>query len=118
MSKKSFPEYFVKEADEDIIQNVENDITCFAERIAPHLNINYRFVGEEPEDAVTNEYNLAMKRILLKKGIELVEIPRKEQNNKYISGSLARRCLEEVDIEKLEELVPESTVKLLFAEWE
>lgn len=54
---------------------MENDITLFAQKIAPHLNITYRFVGEEPEDSVTNEYNLAMKRILPKKRIQLVEIP-------------------------------------------
>lgn len=42
-------------------KNTENDITIFAEKIAPHLNIKYRFVGEEPEDAVTSQYNDAMK---------------------------------------------------------
>ena len=118
LSKTSFPEYFVKESDEDIVQNTESDITCFAERIAPHLNISYRFVGEEPEDLVTNEYNNAMKKILPHKGITLVEIPRKEKNGSYISGSLVRRCLEEMDMERLKSLVPESTIELLFAEWQ
>lgn len=114
LSKTSFPQYFVKEADEDIVYNVECDITCFAENIAPYLNITYRFVGEEPEDAVTNEYNLAMKRILPLKGIKLIEIPRKERNGQCISASLVRRYLQEMDLDKLQELVPESTAKLLF----
>ncbi len=41
---------------------MEYDITLFAEKIAPKLNITYRFVGEELEDKVTNEYNSAMKK--------------------------------------------------------
>lgn len=67
LSQRTFPEYFLKVEDEDIVRNVEYDITLFAEQIAPRLNITYRFVGEEPRDAVTNEYNLAMKRILPQK---------------------------------------------------
>lgn len=114
LSKTTFPEYFVKAADEDMVKNVENDITCFAERIAPHLNISYRFVGEEPEDMVTNEYNLAMKRILPENGIRLVEIPRKERHGKYISASSVRRCLEAHDMDGLDGLVPESTKRILF----
>lgn len=114
LSRTSFPKYFIKESDADIVENVENDITFFAERIAPYLSISYRFVGEEPNDSVTNEYNLAMKRILPKYGIELVEIPRKEQDNTYISASLVRKYLTDDDTMNLKKLVPESTVKILF----
>lgn len=116
LSQTTFPEYFVKEADEDIVKNVENDITLFAERIAPKLGIRYRFVGEEPEDLVTNEYNSAMKRILPKNGIELVEIPRKKLNKQYISASLVRKYYEDYDKEKLYELVPKTTLEILFSE--
>lgn len=116
LSQTTFPEYFIKTADEDLVENVENDITLFAEKIAPQLNIKYRFVGEEPEDAVTNEYNLAMKRILPKNGIELVEIPRKERNGKYISASSVRKCLEDNNMAELEKLVPKSTMRVLFGE--
>lgn len=116
LSQTTFPEYFIKEADEDIAQNVENDITLFAEKIAPKLNISYRFVGEEPEDMVTDEYNSAMKRILPPNGIELVEIPRKKLGKRYISASMVRKCLEDYDKEKLYELVPKTTWKILFSE--
>lgn len=81
LSQTTFPEYFIKLADENIVRNVEYDVTLFAEQIAPKLNITYRFPGEEPEDMVTNEYNRAMRRILQTKGINFVEIPRK-QNDK------------------------------------
>ncbi len=114
LSQTTFPEYFIKTADEDLVRNVENDITIFAEKIAPHLHINYRFVGEEPEDAVTGEYNRAMKRILPKYGIELVEIPRKKQGGDYISASLVRECLERNSRKALEKLVPKTTMDILF----
>lgn len=113
LSQTTFPEYFIKAADEDLSENVENDITLFAEKIAPRLNIKYRFVGEEPEDVVTNEYNLAMKRILPKNGIELVEIQRKQQEGRCISASAVRKYLEENNMPELRKLVPESTIKVI-----
>lgn len=118
LSQTTFPEYFIKEPDEDIVENVENDITIFAEKIAPYLNIHYRFVGEEPDDVVTKEYNLAMKRILPEKGINVIEIPRKEQDNRCISASWVRKCLEENDLEEVKRLVPKSTRKILFGNGE
>lgn len=114
LSKRSFPEYFMKEADEDIVQNTENDITLFAEKIAPVLGITHRFVGEEPEDEVTNAYNRAMKKILPAHGIELVEIPRKQDGKAVISASRVRKCLEENTLEALDTLIPESTMRILF----
>lgn len=113
LSQMSFPEYFIKENSKHIKENAENDILFFAERVAPYLNITYRFVGEEPKDVVTNEYNLAMKHILPKHGIKLIEIPRKKFNGDVISASRVRRCLEDGDIEGLSYLVPESTIKVL-----
>lgn len=114
LSKRSFPEYFIKETDEDIVKNTENDITLFAEKIAPALRITHRFMGEEPEDPVTNTYNQAMKRILPAYGIQVVEIPRKKDKQTVISASLVRKCLEENNLSQLDTLVPESTKKTLF----
>jgi len=92
---------------------VEHDVTQFAEWIAPILHIKYRFVGEEPEDVVTRTYNEAMKRILTKKGIEVVEIPRKEIQGRFISASMVRRYLKNGEIEKAYELVPDTTKDFL-----
>lgn len=115
LSQRTFPEYFVKVADEDIVKNVEYDLTLFAEWIAPKLNITYRFVGEEPDDTVTNEYNQAMKRILPKRGINVIEIPRKNMmGGGTISASLARKCLADNDYDKLVRLIPQSTWDILF----
>lgn len=115
LSQQTFPEYFVKVEDEQLVENVERDIAIFAEQIAPKLNISCRFVGEEPEDRVTNSYNTAMKKILPAHGIDVVEIPRKETGGKIISASLVRRCLETNDQETLAKLVPQSTMRILYS---
>lgn len=117
LSQKTFPEYFIKVEDEELIKNVEYDITLFAEQIAPRLNITYRFVGQEPQDTVTNKYNQAMKRILPPKGINVIEIPRKENDKGgIISASLVRKYLEGNNHEELASLIPETTKKILFYE--
>lgn len=114
LSKMTFPEYFIKETDEELIENTENDITLFAEKIAPQLHITHRFVGEELEDKVTAAYNQAMKRILPAYKIQLVEIPRKQNGQVAISASRVRKCLEESNLGQLQQLVPDSTKKILF----
>lgn len=113
LSRFVFPEYFVKTMDEDIIENTENDVRYFGEVIAKHLNIKCRFVGEEPEDMVTNQYNNAMKKILPLYGVEVIEIPRKQNEDGVISASAVRKCLEEGKIDELDRLVPESTKRVL-----
>lgn len=113
LSRTTFPEYFMKAEDKDLDKNIENDVKLFAEKIAGYLNIRYRFAGEEPEDIVTNKYNMCMKKILPKNGIKFVEIPRKKVNGQYISASLVRQCLERYDLEGLSKLIPDSTMRLL-----
>lgn len=118
LSKNTFPEYFQKIDDEDLKKNTEDDITLFAEKIAPKLGIKYRFVGEEREDKVTNEYNEAMKRILPRYGIQVVEIPRKTNSKAVISASRVRHCLSTDHMKELDELVPASTKHILFSQAE
>ena len=113
LSQMSFPEYFVKETGEDIKSHTEQDIKTFAEKIASQIGIKYRFAGEEADDQVTNQYNIAMKKLLPKYGIEFIEIPRKTKGGKSISASQVRRCLEYQDNELLTELLPETTRDLL-----
>lgn len=113
LSQMSFSEYFVKETSEDIIEHTEQDIIIFAKDIAPQLGIKYRFVGEELEDDITNQYNLTMKKILPKYGINLIEITRKKVEGECISASSVRRYLENNNKEKLIELLPETTRRVI-----
>ncbi|MBQ8261054.1 MAG: hypothetical protein IJZ00_02100 [Lachnospiraceae bacterium] len=114
LSQETFPNYFGKVISESLIDNVDYDISIFAQQIAPPLNISCRFVGEEPFDIVTNKYNQAMKRILPSHGIDVIEIPRLENNNQIISASLVRKLLIKGDYNTLNQLLPESTKKYLF----
>ena len=113
LSSSTFPEYFIKIMDSDIVNNVEFDINLFAECIASNLNITHRFVGQELSDKVTNEYNKAMHKILPKYGIKVVEIPRVQFLDNPISASLARKYLESNSYEKLYDILPLSTLDYL-----
>lgn len=113
LSQMSFPEYFVKSSSRDIVEHTEQDVVTFAACIAPRLGIRYRFVGEEPEDGVTKQYNLAMKKILPQYGIELIEISRRKVRGKHISASAVRRYMEKNDTARLNELLPETTRLIL-----
>ena len=78
------------------------------------LNIKYRFVGEEPFDVVTKEYNNTMKKILPQFGVEVVEFPRKiNKDKKAISATDVRDFIAEKKHDRLKDLVPESTIQYL-----
>ncbi len=113
ISKTTFPEYFIKVADEDIKVNIEKDLVIFSQIIAPKLNIKYRFVGEENNDDVTNKYNIAMKNILPKNGIELIEVPRKKFNGIEISASIVRKKLENNELDNIDKFLTNTTKKML-----
>jgi citrate lyase synthetase len=114
ISSITLPEYFVKESQKDVMINASKDLGIFAESIAPALNISKRFVGEEPLDPITNQYNRAMFDVLPRSGIEVVEIPRKPQpDGTPISASLVRKLLKEKDFDAISKIVPKTTLDYL-----
>ena len=113
ISSLTFSEYFNKSKIQDRTVDTSLDVTIFAREIAPCLHITKRFVGEEPFDAVTRQYNENMKRILPEYGIELIEIPRQTDGEEVISASRVRALLEKKDFEGIEKLVPKSTYEYL-----
>lgn len=113
ISSLTFSEYFNKSELQDRRVDPSLDLSIFAKEIAPVLHITKRFVGEEPIDTVTNQYNKEMKLILGKSGIEVIEIPRKSTNGTVISASLVRNCLEKGDYASIRELVPTHTYRYL-----
>lgn len=113
-SQLTMPEYFNnKQMTEDTAEHDEQDAAVFAQYIALPLGIKYRFFGEEPLDVVTNQYNISMKKILPLYGIEAVIIPRKTVRGNVVSASTVRRCLDEGNVKMLDELLPETTRKML-----
>jgi [citrate (pro-3S)-lyase] ligase len=114
ISSMTLPEYFVKETQKDLIINASKDLAIFAESIAPALNISKRFVGEEPLDPITGQYNRAMLDTLPRSGIEVIEIPRKLQlDGTPISASLVRQFLKDNNFEAISKIVPKTTLDYL-----
>lgn len=109
ISRSTFPAYFLKDTIDVELVRADLDLILFATRIAPALGITKRYVGTEPFDAVTNKYNSRMHSILPKYGIEVVEIPRKDN----ISASRVRALLKEGNLSEIRELVPENVYEYL-----
>ena len=110
ISCKTFSQYFDKDRVTEV-EDVEYDLQIFGQVVAKELNISIRFVGEEPFDKVTKNYNEAMKRVLPEYGVVVEEIPRLKDGNYVISASRVRKSLEDGKIET--GLLPDSTIYYL-----
>lgn len=115
ISSSTFPAYFRKsniKAQKNLY--LDEDLRIFAQYIAPVLGIQYRFVGEEPVDYVTNQYNIAMKRILPDiAGIQVVEIPRLRIGGEVISATTIREYYKMKNFSEMRALVPQTTLAYL-----
>lgn len=109
ISRSTFPAYFLKDSVNVEQVRADLDLILFATRIAPALGITRRYVGTEPFDAVTREYNRRMKDILPQFGIEVAEITRKDN----ISASRVRALLKEGKLAETKELVPPNVYEYL-----
>lgn len=113
LSHQTLAVYFLKEQKVDAKVDASQDLEIFGRYIAPPLHISVRFVGEEPLDAVTRQYNEQMKQILKLHSIELIEIPRKEWGGNVISASKVRKCLKLKEYDVIQEIVPRTTYEYL-----
>jgi [citrate (pro-3S)-lyase] ligase len=113
LSAMTFPEYFSKDANKDVTVDCSTDVMLFKDKIAPCLGITKRFVGKEPFDPVTRQYNAAMKDILPAHGIEVVEYERFEIDGVAVSASAVRRMLAAGRLEEVRDLVPDTTYSLI-----
>lgn len=109
LSYETMPIYFEKATRQEAQVDASKDLEIFARYIAPALGITKRFVGEEPTDKVTRQYNQQMQDLLGDFGIELEIIPRKELDGVAISASNVRRYMKEGNWEAVKKLVPETT---------
>lgn len=113
ISSATFPTYFIKEKQDAVNINCALDLSIFYEYFAKTLNIKKRFVGNEPYCKVTNAYNREMKKFLIPKGVEVIEIPRLKEGDTEISASRVRKLLAEGNFEEIKKIVPESTLEYL-----
>ncbi|MDR1965430.1 MAG: [citrate (pro-3S)-lyase] ligase [Synergistaceae bacterium] len=116
VSDVTFPTYFLKDRSELAVasEQARLDLSLFCRLYAPALGINARFVGTEPDSAVTRAYNEAMKDVLPAEGIEVVEVERlPAPDGAPISASAARRMMSSGDISKLSSYLPPSTIEYM-----
>ncbi len=113
LSRWSFKNYFEKEKLQGTKVDASKDLYIFAEYIARMLGISKRFVGEEPIDTVTKQYNQQMKEILMEAGIQVLEIPRKVVGDRIISASYVRKCMKEQNWGEINKFVPEVILRYL-----
>ena len=112
ISNATFPSYFLKDEADVMKKHALLDATVFTS-IAKAMNINVRFVAEEPFSAVTSVYNTVLSEHLPQNGIEFDIIPRLEYNGTPISASNVRLAVKNSDWDTLEKIVPETTFSYL-----
>ena len=103
-SKFTIPAYFDKKT--NIPFDAEEDLKNFNDIIMPILNIDVRFMGEEPNSEVTRKLNEAYINYMNQIGKELVVVKRLKCNNCYISASYVREGLKNSDWSIVRKLVP------------
>ena len=112
ISRATFPSYFQKDNTAVSRGHALLDTMLF-ERIAAHLGITDRYVGEEPFSQTTNLYNSVMLDELPRHGITPHVISRREIDGEAISASEVRHLLQSDDWSKLQSLVPQTTLDFL-----
>jgi len=113
LSYETMPIYFEKAEKQEMQVDARMDLEIFARYIAPPLHITKRFVGEEPTDKVTLQYNQQMQEIFEPFDLALEIIRRKELNGQAISASGVRKYMKEGKWEAVKQLVPETTYERL-----
>lgn len=114
ISRITFSAYFNKEDLQNSTIVPAADVRLFGKYIAPYLGISKRFVGEEPLDKITRQYNMAMKEILPEYGIELVEIPRIEDDmHQPINATMVRKSILAGRLEQCHSYITEATYKYI-----
>ena len=116
VSSATFPSYFIQDSQEVTKAHAAVDAAVFA-KIAKALNINQRFVGDEPFSFATNLYNQTMAERLPQAGIKVNIIKRKEDaGGTAISATRVRQKIKEGDLNGLAQLLPPSTLDFLQSE--
>ena len=111
ISAATFPTYFLKKLDDAADTQMLLDLDIFARHIAPALGATVRFVGSEPDDALTRRYNELMQEKLPK--VQVIE--RLRDGEKAISASTVRKALSEGRFSEAASLVPPTTIPYLLA---
>lgn len=113
ISQGTFPTYFLKKVDDTLDIYTELDAKIFSQRIAKDLDIDIRFVGDEPIDRLTAKYNEKLYKSTLGVKLRLEKIDRKEEMGSPISASRVRELIKEGKLEEAYSLLVDSTIEFL-----
>lgn len=113
ISQATFPGYFQKDEQSVIESQAMVDASIFM-RIAHHLGITDRFVGEESYSQMTNIYHQMMRNVFQDSPLQLTVIERKQDESKQaISASKVRTAIKEDDWDFVKKSVPSITFDYL-----
>lgn len=113
VSHETFSEYFSKSSLQENVIVPVRDVELFGKYIAPKLGISCRFVGHEPYDNVTRQYNDVLKSNLSRYGVELIEIERLKVGDVYLSATFIRNSIYDRRIDDIKEYIPQEVYEYL-----
>lgn len=122
VSRATFPNYFIKDAQGRARAAAGLDLQLFRNRIAPTLGITDRFVGTEPLSPVTADYNAEMRHWLSEVVADAAPIAvhvldRLVLDGEVVSASRVRAALDAGDLRTLRRLTPDPTYAYLKAHY-
>ncbi|AZZ61167.1 [citrate (pro-3S)-lyase] ligase [Oenococcus sp. UCMA 16435] len=111
VSYATFPAYFLA-SDQTVIEyQTTLDALIFKNQIAPALNIQTRFLGEEPFSKTTGIYNQVLKKVL-PPIVAVKIIPRaKTQFKTIITATKVRQLIAKNNLVPLKQFLPSTTIK-------
>ncbi len=118
LSPLTFPTYFIKDKKQTTNINCKLDINLFLNKLVPLLKINYRFVGTEPKDLVTNSYNNELINGLVNSSVKLIIIERKKIQFDIISATKVRFLIENKDFKAIIPYVPKTTYDFIISKFD
>jgi [citrate (pro-3S)-lyase] ligase len=123
ISAATFPAYFLKSEQPDLIarKQAELDVDLFGRSIAPAMGVRRRYVGSEPACPTTALYNEAMRHVLGRYDVDVIEIPRLRHEGpdgepRIISASAVRRCIGRGEMSRALDVLPDVTREYLLSE--
>ena len=113
ISRATFPTYFLKRVSDASAVHAALDARLFAAHIAPRLSVACRYVGSEPIDALTRQYNDALVSVLPPCGVEVRVLERLVIGGEPVSASRVRALVDAGCVTKTRPLVPDATYHYL-----
>ena len=111
VSATTFPTYFLKRLSDASDTQMLLDLDLYRRHIAPALGSRVRFVGSEPNDALTLRYNQLMAAVLQ----DVRQVERLVVDGAPVSASRVRKALVENRFIDAARLVPATTLPYIIA---